>query len=217
MTDKRIKLFRDALERAVASFGLALSDAQVASLVTHYEMLTRWNRRINLTRIVGPDDAAQLHYAESLWGGRFVEDARALVDIGSGAGFPGIALAVLRSDVAVTALEANQKKAVFLNEAADAMKLKNFRVARARLEEFDLRSYDLLTSRALDRAEEMLRPVVATLGEHQRLMLYSTRELAAKLSALSDREMPVEIHPLPQSDSRVVAVFGQIKSKQSQV
>ena len=212
MTDNRIDLFRDALERAATSFAVSLTDAQVESLATHYEMLSRWNRRINLTRITEPSEAAQFHYGESLWGARFIEDARALVDIGSGAGFPAVALAVLRTDVEVTALEVNQKKAIFLNEAADAMKLKNFRVARARLEEFDLSSYDLLTSRALDRAEEMLQPVVARLGNDQRLMLYSTRDLAIKLS---DKQIPIEIHPIPQSESRVVAVFGQIKSKRS--
>ncbi|HEX5736390.1 MAG TPA: 16S rRNA (guanine(527)-N(7))-methyltransferase RsmG [Blastocatellia bacterium] len=211
MGDNRIEIFRTALDRAAAVFAVALTGAQAASLVTHYEMLIRWNRRINLTRIVEPRDAAQLHYGESLWGGRFIEDARSLVDIGSGAGFPAVALAVLRPDVEVTALEVNQKKAIFLNEAADAMRLKNFRVARARLEEFDLSRYDLLTSRALDRAEEMLQPVVARLGADQRLMLYSTRDLAAKLLALSDKQIPIEIHPLPQSESRVVAVFGQIK------
>ena len=215
MIDDGIELFRDALNRAATSFAVALTDAQVASLVTHYEMLSRWNRRINLTRIVEPRDAARLHYGESLWGGRFIEDARALVDIGSGAGFPAVALAVLRPDVEVTALEVNQKKAIFLTEAADAMRLKNFRVARARLEEFDLSRYDLLTSRALDRAEQMLRPVAARLGASQRLMLYSTRELVATLSTLSGEQMPVEIYPIPQSESRVVALFGQFKSKQS--
>ena len=215
MIDKRIELFRDALNRAAAVFAVALTDAQAASLVTHYEMLIRWNRRMNLTRIVEPSDAAELHYGESLWGGHFIKDARALIDIGSGAGFPAVALAVLRPDVEVTALEANQKKAIFLNEAADAIGLKNFRVARARLEEIDLSGYDLLTSRALDRAEEMLQPVVARLDADQRLMLYSTRDLVAKLSALSDTQIPIEIHPIPQSESRVVAVFGQIKSKRS--
>ena len=211
MTDNRIDSFRAALEQSTAVFAVALTDAQVASLVTHYEMLNRWNRRINLTRIVEPSEAARLHYGESLWGGRFIKDARAMLDIGSGAGFPAVALAVLRPDVEVTALEVNQKKAIFLNEAADAMKLKNFRVARARLEEFDLSRYDLLTSRALDRAEMMLQPVVAHLGTDQRMMLYSTRDLAAKLSTLSDKQISVAIHPIPHSESRVIALFGQIK------
>jgi 16S rRNA (guanine527-N7)-methyltransferase len=210
MTNNITELFRTALEQAATSFGVPLLASQVDSLVTHYEMLCRWNRRINLTRIIEPVDAARLHYGESLWGGRFIFGARAMIDIGSGAGFPGIVLAVLNPDLKVTALEVNQKKAVFLNEAADAMKLKNFRVARARLEEFDWSVYDLLTSRALDRAEEMLQPVVARLGERQRMMLYSARDLAAKLASLFDKDKTVEIHPIPQSETRVIAIFSTI-------
>jgi 16S rRNA (guanine527-N7)-methyltransferase len=210
MTDKSIEVFRTALDEARASFAVSLSASQLDRLVKHYEMLSRWNRRINLTRIIEPADAARLHYGESLWGGRFVSPARAMVDIGSGAGFPGIVIAVLNPDLQITALEANQKKAVFLNETAAAMKLENFRVARARLEEFDLSAYDLLTSRALDRAEQMLSPVVEHLSAEQRFMLYSTHELAARLAKLFDKAKKVEIHPIPLSESRVIAIFSAL-------
>ncbi len=135
-------------------------------------------------------------------------DASTALDIGSGAGFPGIVLATLRPEVQITALEANQKKATFLNEAADRMKLKNFKVARARLEEFDWSAYDLLTSRALDRAEEMIQPLVARLDAEQRLMLYSMRDLAVRIADVSGNDKRVEIHPIPQSDSRIIAVFS---------
>jgi 16S rRNA (guanine527-N7)-methyltransferase len=210
MNENITELFKTALEQAASSFAVTLGASQVDSLVTHYKMLSRWNRRINLTRIVEPVDAARLHYGESLWGGQFISGARVMIDIGSGAGFPGIVLAVVNPDLQVTALEVNQKKAVFLNEAADAMKLKNFRVARARLEEFDWSVYDLLTSRALDRAEQMLQPVVERLGAHQRMMLYSARDLAAKLASMFDKERTVEIHPIPQSESRVIAIFSTL-------
>ena len=212
MTDDQIELFRNSLSRSLTGFDVApLSASQFDSLVTHYEMLSRWNRRINLTRIVEPAEAARLHYGESLFGGRFVADAHTALDIGSGAGFPGIVLATLRPDVQITALEVNQKKTLFLNEAADAMRLKNFKVVRARLEEFDWSAYDLLTSRALDRAEEMMQPVAARLGARQRLMLYSTCELAARLAEVSGKDKRVEIHPIPQSTSRTVAIFSTLR------
>lgn len=206
MTDNQIELFRNALSQFLTDFNIpSLAASQLDSLVAHYEMLSWWNRRINLTRIVEPAEAARLHYGESLFGGRFIRDARTLLDIGSGAGFPGIVLATLRPDVQITALEINQKKTLFLNEAADGMKLKNFKVVRARLEEFDWSAYDLLTSRALDRAEEMIQPVVNSLGARQRMMLYTTRDLAVKLAGKDKR---VEIHPIPQSASRIIAIFS---------
>jgi 16S rRNA (guanine527-N7)-methyltransferase len=209
MTDNQIELFRNALSQSLTSFDIPpLAALQFEQLVTHYEMLSRWNRRINLTRIVEPAEAARLHYGESLFGGRFIQNARTVLDIGSGAGFPGIVLATLRPDVHITALEVNQKKAIFLNEAGDGMKLKNFKVVRARLEEIDWSGYDLLTSRALDRAEEMIQPVVTCLGTRQRLMLYSTRDLAVKLADVPGKNKRVEIHPIPQSESRIIAIFS---------
>jgi 16S rRNA (guanine527-N7)-methyltransferase len=198
--------FRPALEAALAGFGIGpLGESQIAQLVTHFAMLCRWNQRINLTRITGVQDAARHHYAESLYGSRFIAGARTILDIGSGAGFPGIPLAVIRPDVQVTALEANQKKSLFLMEAKDAMALANFKVINARLEEYDWSGYDLLTSRALDRAETILPSVIRSLGSNQRLMLYCAPDLMAKLERKASDG--IETHPIPQSESRLVAIL----------
>src|SRR4029079_1921680 len=148
--------FRCELEAAVARFNLEPLPAESATqLVKHYSLLCQWNKRVNLTRIITPGDAATLHYAESLFGAQFVREEKVL-DIGSGAGFPGIPLAVVRPDSHVTALEANNRKAIFLKEAKDSIGLSNLRVETARIEDFDWDEYGLLTSRALDRAEEIL-------------------------------------------------------------
>lgn len=200
--------FQSELESALSSFGLApLTGEQTGKLMEHYTMLLRWNQRLNLTRIIEPGKAARLHYAESLFGASFVGCARALLDIGSGAGFPAIPLAVARPDVQVTALEANQKKSLFLKEAKDDLRLSNLTVVTARLEDFDWDGYDLLTSRALDRAEAVLPSVIASLNPGQRLMLFSTRELLEKLERRAGGETEVEIHPIPQSDERLMAIF----------
>src|SRR2546428_777594 len=117
MSDERDNRFRSALSEALAEFGLAsLSLSQLDQLTLHYSMLCSWNQRINLTRIIEPVQAARLHYAESLFGSRFAGDATNLLDVGSGAGFPAIPLAVIQPATHVTALEANQKKSLFLKE-----------------------------------------------------------------------------------------------------
>jgi 16S rRNA (guanine527-N7)-methyltransferase len=108
------KDFKTILEDILAGFGIeGLSSKQLDQLATHYTMLRQWNRRINLTRITEPVEAARLHYAESLFGGRFIAGESALLDVGSGAGLPAIPLAVLRPDLEVTALEVNQKNFLF--------------------------------------------------------------------------------------------------------
>ncbi|HJQ23934.1 MAG TPA: 16S rRNA (guanine(527)-N(7))-methyltransferase RsmG [Blastocatellia bacterium] len=201
--------FRTALTKALADYEIPeLSAAQRAQLVTHYRMMLGWNRRTNLTRITEPDEAARLHYADSLAGHRFVGAAQNILDIGSGAGFPAIPLAVLRPEVCVTALEANQKKSLFLAEVRDALGLANFRVATARVESFDLSPFDLLTSRALDRAEEVLPEVVERMHAGQRFMLYCTKELLDQFSTRLEADFTIQAHAMPQSTSRLIAIFA---------
>ena len=206
------KEFKSSLEAALADFGIeGLTSFKIDQLVKHYSLMYQWNRHINLTRITDRVDAARLHYAECLFGERFIGDARALLDLGSGAGFPGVPLAVMRSDIQVTAIEANQKKALFLNEVKDALGLANFHVVTGRIEDFDWTSHDLLTSRALDRAEEVLGSVAARLQLPQRLMLYCAADLASRLTAQLPKGFKAELHPIPHSEARIVALFSSPK------
>jgi 16S rRNA (guanine527-N7)-methyltransferase len=198
--------FRVELAAAISAFELApLTDKQIGQLVRHYALLRRWNMRVNLTRITEPGEAAKLHYAESLFGARFIAGARTVLDVGSGAGFPAIPLAVARPDVQVTALEANQKKSLFLKEAKDELELENVEVAAERLEAFDWASYELLTSRAIDRAEEILPAIIEKMRSDQRLMLYCAPDLVAKLKARPGWK--VKTHTIPESDARLIAMI----------
>lgn len=199
--------FRKALDAAVAGFALdSLTEKQANQLMRHYSLMSRWNQRINLTRIIEPREAAKLHYAESLFGASFIAGARTILDIGSGGGFPAIPLAVARTDIRVTALEANKKRALFLKEAKDELELGNLEVATARLEDFETAGYDLLTSRALDRAELAFPPVIERLTRKQRLLLFCGPELVEKLKRVACGA-GLEVHSIPMSDGRHVAVF----------
>lgn len=199
------KEFRSALEAAVESFGLhPLTDQQSMRLVEHYSMLCRWNQRVNLTRIIEPGEAARLHYAESMFGARFIQTEQSVLDIGSGAGFPAIPIAVARPDIQVTALEANQKKSLFLTEAKDELGLVNLNVVTARLEEFDWDGYDVLASRALERAETVFQYVIERMSAQQGLMLYCAPELVVKLERPDFRRA---VHPIPHSEARLIAIF----------
>ncbi len=201
--------FKPALESVLSDFKIAaLRENRIAQLVAHYEMMMVWNRHTNLTRIVNPQAAARLHYGESLFGARFVGEAKKVLDIGSGAGFPAIPLAVMLPDVEMTALEANQKKALFLQEAKAALKLENFKVARARVEAFDLGEFDLLASRALDRAEDVMPQVLKKMRAPQRLMLYCAPAMVDHLKKHIPEDYKIEIHNIPKSQSRLIAIFS---------
>jgi 16S rRNA (guanine(527)-N(7))-methyltransferase RsmG len=141
-----VTVFSDILKQRIPS-GCVLSDVQIGRLVAHYELMLHWNRRVNLTRISAPVEAAVKHYAECLFLGQCLpSNARRIVDIGSGAGFPGFVLAVGWPRLEVTLVESDRRKAVFLREASHGMS--NVRVEALRCEQLSGR-WDCLVSRAV--------------------------------------------------------------------
>ena len=140
-------MFASLLQSAVPE----LSSRQIEALEAHYHLLQRWNRSLNLTRIEDLEDAVERHYVESLFVGRVLESLpQEIADIGSGAGFPGVPLAILRPDCSVTLIESHQRKAVFLKEAC--RKLANVRVLARRAEEVG-ETFDWVVSRAVSYAD----------------------------------------------------------------
>src|SRR5262245_12319813 len=110
-------MFRELLAKEFAPYE-TLTEHQLDQLESHYRLLTAWNKRLNLARLGSVEDAVQLHYCESLYLGRALPLGNLrIVDIGSGAGFPGIPIAILRPECSVTLVESHQRKAVFLREA----------------------------------------------------------------------------------------------------
>lgn len=148
---------RRALERICP-----ISEEQCSTLREHFELLLRWNRRMNLTSIRDPLEMIERHYCESVFlGVHLPEGETTVVDVGSGAGFPGIGVAVMRPLARVTLVESNQKKVAFLKEAT--RKVSNVRVLGRRAEDVQER-FDWLISRAV--AWEGL----PMLGEHVALL-----------------------------------------------
>jgi 16S rRNA (guanine527-N7)-methyltransferase len=125
-----------------------LSDKEAHRLEQHYELLTRWNDVLNLTSIQTLEEAVERHYCESLFLATYLPDeAISLADVGSGAGFPGIPIAITRPLCRVTLIESHQRKAVFLREAS--RKLPNVRVLASRAENITER-FDWAVSRAVN-------------------------------------------------------------------
>ena len=111
------------------------------------EMLLRWNQKLNLTSIRNREETIERHYCESLFLGMHLPPgAWKIADIGSGAGFPGFPVAVLRPDCQVTLIESHQRKAVFLRESS--RKQPNIRVLARRAEDVTER-FDRVISRAV--------------------------------------------------------------------
>lgn len=124
-----------------------LSPEQQSALEAHLELLLRWNQKLNLTSIRNREEVIQRHYCESLFLGMHLPPGPlTIADVGSGAGFPGFPVAVLRPDCQVTLIESHQRKAVFLKESG--RKQTNLRILSCRAEEVSER-FDRVISRAV--------------------------------------------------------------------
>ena len=191
--------FSRLIQPALAKLQLDLSRGQLSALARHFGLLQRWNRNINLTSVRRPEDIVQRHFGESLFvGTRIPEGAESLVDVGSGAGFPGIPVAVLRPGIDVTLVESVAKKAAFLQEAV--RDLDNATVFHGRFEDLK-RSFDWATVRgvACERIWGDLRRNV------RRLAVVSARHRATDLTSL-DGVVSVATESTPWVTDRVVAV-----------
>ena len=186
--------FKDLLATEFAPFG-ALSEVQLTALERHYNLLMRWNQRMNLTRIVELHEVVQLHYCECLWVGQTLPagDLR-VVDVGSGAGFPGIPVAVIRPEFKVDLAESHQRKSVFLRDAS--AELANVRVVAERAEALDAH-YDWIISRAVRPSD------VLTLRLAKRTaMLMSDKDLNETILK------PTSVLEVPWGKGRILAIFN---------
>ena len=141
-----------AIERAAGEFKLALNYLQVQQIQQYTKILWTWNDKINLTAIRDPLEILYRHFCESMFGSTLlpVENCR-LADVGSGGGFPGIPLKIIRPDLQIFLVESNVKKATFLAEVVRELGLMDARVLVSRYEELgeDVAPLDVVCSRAL--------------------------------------------------------------------
>lgn len=136
-----------------------LTDSQVRAIKTYIDLLLKWNAKLNLTAICDPQDIIRRHFGESLFAARQLFPAgdshESVIDIGSGAGFPGLPLKLWRPNLELTLIESNQRKATFLREVIRALDLKSAAVLTERAESVSLRA-DLVTLRAVERFDRIL-------------------------------------------------------------
>jgi 16S rRNA (guanine527-N7)-methyltransferase len=166
-------------------FALTLNSHQAALLTTYLELLLRWNRKINLTALRTPDECVTRHFGESLYLARWMSLQGKLLDIGSGAGFPGLALKIAFPQLAATLLEPVGKKRAFLKEVARECKFGSVEVRSERLDGFvqlsSAGSFDAATARAVGRLGELVPHAARCLRMGGRLCLWMSREQAGAL------------------------------------
>ena len=145
------------LATTAAALGLSLSRQQQYSLLDYVALMQKWNRVYNLTAIREPERMISHHLLDSLAIVPHIH-ARNVLDVGSGAGLPGIPLAVARPDTSVTMLDSNQKKTAFIQQAITELGLKNAQVVNERVESWRAsQPFDVIVSRAFADLSDFVR------------------------------------------------------------
>ena len=154
----------DLVEKWTAQHGVAITDTQRKRLATHQDMVLEKNRYMNLTAITDPVEFAVKHIIDSLTLLPYIPPALGitLADVGTGAGFPGLALAIVREDLQVTLVDSLRKRIVFLQEVVAALGLQNVSCIHARAEDLTREgaAFDICTARAVARLDKLAKWVL---------------------------------------------------------
>ena len=195
-----------------------VTEPQAEKLCRYYEMLMDWNSRMNLTAITGEDEVLKKHFADSLLPLELIPEGANLIDVGTGAGFPGMPLRILKDDFDLTLLDSLGKRIAWLEEVCGTLGLKRVECVHARAEEFAAghrESYDLAVSRAVAQLNvlcELALPLVKVGGQFLAMKSVGTEEeiAAAKgaIKTLGGKIVKVEDYTIPTSGvtHRVVVI-----------
>ena len=160
------------LKQKLNEFNIEISDNQLEKFDKYMKFLLEWNEKINLTAIVEPDEVKIKHFLDSLTVLKYINDEDKVIDIGTGAGFPGIPLKIMKPDTKITLLDSLNKRINFLNIVIEELGLKNIEAIHGRAEEFARNKlyrekYDVAVSRAvanLSTLTEYMLPFVKVGG-----------------------------------------------------
>jgi len=174
---------RELTINSVAELGLTIGEDHAEQFMCYLTHLIEWNKSINLTTIIDPKEIIIKHFIDSLAAlaaTNFPQDCRVL-DVGSGGGFPGIPLKIMRSDMRVVLVEPVQKKCSFLNSVIGLLKLHDVSTFAGTIEQYNTRRpivqvIDTIVLRAL-KFEEIRKCVPALLGSKGKLVLYRSEAI----------------------------------------
>lgn len=168
-----IKEFKNIINNYSKKINILLNEEQIEKFYKYMNLLIEWNKKINLTAIIEPKEIILKHFIDSLTINKYIKDNSKIADVGTGAGFPGIPLKIIRPDIQLVLVDSLNKRINFLNEVIEQLNLKNIETIHIRIEEFGQNTkyrekFDYSTARAvanLSTLSEYLLPIVKVGGQ----------------------------------------------------
>ena len=207
----------ELLKSYLAQIGVTLSDEKITALLRYCDMVLETNKQFNLTAITDINEFLIKHIADSLVGISEIEGGAHVLDIGAGAGFPSMPIAIARDDVRVTALDSTAKKMRFVEDSAKTIGLDNLKTVSGRAEEQTnlFGKFDIVTARAVSSLSILLELSMPLLKVGGRFLAYKTDEselpsAANALKTLGAKHIRTKSTALPSGDSRAILVFEKI-------
>ena len=201
-----------------------IDDNKIQKFYDYMNLLVEWNKKINLTAITEEKDIILKHFVDSLTVLKYIKENKSIVDVGTGAGFPGIPLAIMNDSLKITLVDSLNKRINFLNEVCNKINLKNTKAIHARAEEFGQdnnyrESYDVAISRAvanLTVLAEYLLPLVKVGGKIICMkgpdIEEELKQARSAIDILGGKIEKCDDFCLPKSDiSRNIIIINKIK------
>ena len=205
----------DLLLAGAASLGCPLSSSQLGQFLDYLDGLKEWNRSINLTSITGDEEIIERHFLDSLAGLKAIQKypKEVLLDIGTGAGFPGVPLKIVLPKVPLTLVEASPKKAAFLHYLSGRLKLSNVCILNQKIETLpiDGPGFGLIVVRALAKIKTVLKKTLHLLSPGGRLILYQGGQSNFEKTQGMQGWVETQVYELPISKiHRRLEIFGPV-------
>ena len=216
--------FNEGLLEKASTMGVRFSVEQMDKFYKYMNLLIEWNEKMNLTAIIEPNEIILKHFIDSITILKDIKDGSTVVDVGTGAGFPGIPLSIMNPALKITLVDSLNKRLIFLQEVINELDLKNVELVHARAEEFGRNKkyrekFDVATSRAvanLATLSEYLLPLVKINGKAISMKAGNAsqeiEDAKKAIKTLGGNINNIEEFNLPQSDiGRTIIIIDKIK------